>query len=101
MSLPAQVAELAASIAAHLAEDERTANAAAVRERQGRQVAVPSWTRRRSGDVHDEDDEDDGYVFGGDDEVIVYDEGSPSPAQADHIAPQRPRPPPPGRHGRP
>jgi hypothetical protein len=84
--LTTRIAGLASLIGQRLTEDEAAAKAATIREGRTLQVPVPNWTRCRSGDVYDEDDSPGAAVFGDDDEVIVYDEGSPSPAQADHIA---------------
>jgi hypothetical protein len=79
---------MASSIAAHLAEDEAMAKAAALSGEIfgiGRQYA-PEWTTRDpSGWEPDEDERQPSYVRS-DAGMVVFDEGSPTPDQAEHIA---------------
>ena len=67
-------------VRARLAEDEATANAAATSGNQfaPEGVPAPAWRHiRNSGEVRSD---------GGDAGIVVFDEGAPSDAQAEHIA---------------
>lgn len=73
--------DLVAFIRARLDEDERIA----------REAGGDEWIQgEKTVDWDDETDDEitapSGYIMRGDDDAVVYDEGTPSPKQATHIA---------------